>query len=247
MKKWLKTDLHLHCSSDPLDTYIITSAEQFVRRAAKLEFDAIAITNHHYFHQDDKLDDLAEQLGVVLIHGVEASIGGAHVLVLNCDRDAEKIRSAADLAVYRRHHPEALIVAPHPFYPDFTSCLLGKLIRHHELFDAVEWCHFHTRYFNIFNRWAASFAQKYGKPILATSDAHGLRHFGRHHARVKSEKNISSIIEAIKSGRVQNPSNPMSSGQFISHAIGSIKARANRAKPLRRAKMRKNQPKNTDI
>src|SRR5205814_2257511 len=74
--------------------------------------------------------------GVVLIPGIERSIEGRHVLLLNFRKGTEEVETFEDLARLRQREP-GLVVAPHPYFPART-CLHGYLDRYASLFDAVE-------------------------------------------------------------------------------------------------------------
>ena len=52
-----------------------------------------------------------------------------------------------------------------------------------DCFDAIEFCHFHIGLFNP-NRRAKRVASRFGKPLIATSDAHRLHAFGRHYTSI---------------------------------------------------------------
>ena len=70
----LKVDLHLHTADDPLDR-IRHSGAELVDRAAALGFDALAITLHDAQFDAARLRAYARERGVLLIPGVERTIG----------------------------------------------------------------------------------------------------------------------------------------------------------------------------
>ena len=74
----LKVDLHLHTDDDPTDL-IRHTGKELVDRAAALGLSALAITLHDRQLRDEALADYARERGVVLIPGVERTIGGKHV------------------------------------------------------------------------------------------------------------------------------------------------------------------------
>src|SRR5215204_6039444 len=97
----LKVELHSHTADDPSDK-IPYSTHQLIDRAAELGYGALAVTLH-----DKQLDpapfvDYARERGVTLIPGLERTIGGKHVLLLNFRRGAEDVHSFDDLARLRR-------------------------------------------------------------------------------------------------------------------------------------------------
>jgi predicted metal-dependent phosphoesterase TrpH len=80
--KPLKVDLHIHTREDQEDQ-ISYSAYQLIDEAALRGFDALAITNHDTQTYSPELKSYAAARGIVLIPGVEAGIGGRHILLIN--------------------------------------------------------------------------------------------------------------------------------------------------------------------
>ena len=203
----LKVDLHTHTSDDPVDS-IPYSTVQLIDRAAELGFGALAITLH------DKQCSLREPLayarerGMVLIPGVERTIHGRHVLLLNFPPAAESVESFESIVRLKTRHPEGLVVAPHPFYPH-SSCLRGLMDRYADLFDVVEINAFYTATFD-FNRAAVRWARMHRKAVVGNSDAHRLPLLGTTFSLVDAEATADAICSAIRSGRVQVRTRPLS-------------------------------------
>lgn len=211
-----KIDFHLHSSEDPKDV-VDHSAHVLLLRAAELDFDAIAITLHDHVLQRPELFALAERLGLLLIPAAELRLEGADVVVLNIsEEDAAGLSSLADLRKLREERGgEVLIFAPHPFFRAGGS--IGHRIHDYlDCFDAIEYCHFHTRGLNL-NRAAERLSTTAGKPLLATSDAHRLDYFGDHFSRVTAEGpcTVASIFEAIRAGRIERVSPPWPALKFM--------------------------------
>src|SRR5713101_1477890 len=111
----LKVDLHSHTADDPID-WIPHSSTELIDRAATLGYDALAITLHERQLDTRRLTAYAAERGIVLIPGIERTIQGRHVLLLNFRNGAEEVRTFEDLARLKRRLP-GLVVAPHPFFP----------------------------------------------------------------------------------------------------------------------------------
>ena len=98
-------------------------------------------------------------------------------------------------------------IAPHPFYV-LGGSIGSRLYDEIDCFDAIELCHFHKGFFDL-NRRAVRVAKKYGKPLIATSDAHQLHAFGRHYTTIPrpSELTIENVFAALRNGprRVVSP------------------------------------------
>ncbi|HSL22081.1 MAG TPA: PHP-associated domain-containing protein [Vicinamibacterales bacterium] len=201
----LKVDLHLHTADDPVD-YILHDATTLVDRAVAQGFDALAITLHDRQFQDAALTDYARERGLVLLPGIERTIGRAHVLLINFPAAAEDVRTFSDIACLKRRC-NGLVIAPHPFYPD-ASCLGSDLDAHAGLFDAVEWSYFWTRGVN-FNARARRWARRHGKPVVGNSDLHDITQLGRTYSWVFAERERDAICGAIREGCVSLHTEPV--------------------------------------
>lgn len=210
----IKVDLHMHSGEDPEDG-LRYPATALIDKAAALGFGAIAITLHRKVLDDERVFEHARQKGLLLVRAVEWRIMGRDVLLYNItQRDAEKLRTFADLrALKRERGNDLLIIAPHPFY--LQHSLGRELERNIDLFDAVEFAQIHFPWFDAFNQRAGRVAQKHGKPIIANSDSHNLWMFGRHYTLVDAEPTMSSIFRAIREGRVEVHSPHVSIGTCL--------------------------------
>src|SRR5580765_2110185 len=155
----LKVELHTHTADDPVDAIPHTTLD-LIDHAAGLGYDALAITLHEHQLDLRRFMPYAAERGIVLIPGVERTIEGRHVLLLNFARGAEDVRTFDDLARLKSRQP-GLVVAPHPFFPG-TVCLGRELERYAHLFDAVECNAMYTRGAN-FNRRAQRWAGRHQK------------------------------------------------------------------------------------
>ena len=202
----LKVELHTHTADDPADL-IPYQTHELIDRAAELGFDCLAITLHDRQLDIERFRAYAAVRRVVLIAGIERTIEGRHVLLLNYSRAAESIGSFEALASLRRRE-RGLVVAPHPFFPSF-SALHGALTRYAHLFDAVEWNGMFTRTMN-FNVPAERWARRHGKPIVGNGDVHRLEQLGTTYSLVDADRDPAAICEAIAAGRVRVVATPHS-------------------------------------
>ena len=202
----LKVELHAHTSDDPIDQIPYT-AEQLIDRAAALGYGALAITLHDRQHPVERLISYAAERGIVLLPGIERTIQGRHVLLINFRRGTEEVKTFEDLSRLKRND-RGLVVAPHPFFPAST-CLMGELDRHRDLFDAVEINAMFTSSLN-FNRRAERWAARNGKPLVGNCDVHRLRQLGSTYSLVEAEPAPDAICQAIREGRVRVESSPLS-------------------------------------
>lgn len=211
----LKTELHIHTGDDPTD-YIPYSTFDLIDRAARLEYQALAITLHERQLDLACYEAYARARGIVLIPGVERTIEGKHVLLLNFREGADRILTFAELADLRAR-TRGLVIAPHPFFPA-SVCLGAQLTRHADLFDAVELNYFYTRLVD-FNRPALRWAQAHGKPVVANTDVHRLEQLGPTCTLVDAEPSADGICQAIRDGRVAVQTEPISSLTAARHLL----------------------------
>ena len=202
----LKVELHAHTSDDPQDR-IAYSAKELIDRAAGLGYDALAITLHDRQLDIRHLIPYAADRQVVLIPGVERTVEGRHVLMLNFAEGTDGVRTFEDIRRLKQQVP-GLVVAPHPFFPH-SSCLRDQMDRNADLFDAVEWNAMFTGLVN-FNRRAARWAARHGKPVVGNCDVHRLRQMGTTYSLVDAEPTADAICAAIAAGRVELVAQPLS-------------------------------------
>jgi hypothetical protein len=201
----LKADLHLHTKEDPQDN-VKYSSRELIDQAYQKGFEVLAITNHNQITYDNYLAEYARERGILLIPGVEATIGKKHVLLLNMDYSLHRIRTFDDLKLLKGG--TGLIIAPHPFFPSFTS-LNSKLEGHLDMFDAIEYSHCYLEKIN-FNKKAEDLAKKFSLPLIGTSDAHFLWQIGTTYSLIEAENDLESVIAAIKEGKVEIVTEPLS-------------------------------------
>lgn len=212
--KPLKADFHIHTGEDPLDR-VPYSAQELIRRAAEDGFEVLAITNHHCRTFNQELFSLARDLGILLIPGMETTIQNRHVLILNPPGD-RLYSDFSSLSALNR--PDSLVVAPHPYFPGLHS-LNGYLKDNLEFFHALEYCHFYSPQIN-FNQRVLELARSSGLPLLGNSDSHFLEQLGTTFSLIYAQKDMESVFSAIRQGKVEVVSRPLSSFQ-----MGSIMGR----------------------
>jgi len=214
----LKIDLHCHTNLDPKDGKagrgIVThSADDLFEKAANEGFDAIALTHHIKYVNTQEIRDAAKKHGVLYIPGVEVEINGIHVLLLNPPHD--DVKTFSQLEKLRLKHPEMLVVAPHPFYPG-RICLRKNLEKYIHLFDAIEFAHLYTKWYNKPNERAVKIARKYNLALVGNSDVHYLHHFGTTYSHVAAtELSIPAIFEGIRNNHCICISEPLSSKAIV--------------------------------
>ena len=207
----IKADFHIHSSEDRKDV-IHYSAMELIDMACKRGFSCLAITNHDACVWSEYLRDYAREREICLLPGMEATIQGRHVLLINFDFSTMSVSRLEDL--YRLRREDSLIIAPHPFYPSLVA-LRKRFVRHIDLFDAAEWSHFFCRRIN-FNLKMKRVVEAAGIPVVGTSDAHQRAQFDTTYSLVDSEEiEPEAIIQAVKKGRVKVVTRPLSFLQLL--------------------------------
>jgi predicted metal-dependent phosphoesterase TrpH len=207
----LKVELHSHTSDDPVDT-IPHDAFQLIDRAATLGYHALAITLHDRQLDLEPLRGYAATRGLVLIPGLERTIQGRHVVLLNFSARAATVTSFEELGKLKQLE-RGLVIAPHPFYP-LPSCLGNLMNRHAALFDAVEVNALYVRAVN-FNKAAIRWAARYERPLVGNGDVHRLAQLGTTYSLVESDADPQAICDAIRAGRVEVRTEPLSWGRAL--------------------------------
>ena len=210
-KDWIKLDLHIHTLDDPKDKIDYT-AHQLLERARMLGFHVLAITLHDAVFDRAEVFADARKMGILLIPAAEIRLEGADVVILNVTPDEiARLRKFDDLRKLRAARGDSLFTfAPHPFYV-LGGSIGARLIEEIDCFDAIEWCHFYKGWFNP-NRRAERVATKFGKRLIATSDAHELGAFGSHFTSIlrPSELNAGNVLDSLRRGPTRLTSPPSS-------------------------------------
>ncbi len=206
---WIKIDLHIHTLDDPKDV-IDYSAHQLLERAKQLGFGVLAITLHDAVFDRAEVFADAAALGILLIPAAEMRLQGADMILLNVTpSEIASLNTFDDVRDLRARRGSSIFtIAPHPFYV-LGGSIGPRLFDEIDCFDAIEMCHFHKGLLNP-NRRAARVARKYSKPLIATSDAHRLHAFGRHHTSIPrpAELTIEGVFASLRTGplRLTSPS-----------------------------------------
>jgi len=222
----LRGDFHHHINADPVDgSFVSHSAGALIDQAAAVGLQVVAITCHESVPYDDDVTRYAAQRGVILLRGMEATVAGHHILLINFPEFPPGICTMAEIA--ERKTRESLVIAPHPFYP--AGIAGGDTLREHrEVFDAVEFSGLYTGLTRVFNQRAVRHAHSVGLPIVGNSDTHFLWQLGRTFTLIDAAApDQSSVVDAIRHGRTQLVTQPLSWKELIRFIV-----RAHATKPL---------------
>jgi predicted metal-dependent phosphoesterase TrpH len=215
--EWIKIDLHIHTLDDPKDA-VDFSAHQLLERALSLGFRVLAITLHDAVFDRTEVFADAASMGILLIPAAEVRLLGADVIVLNVTaEEVAQLKNFDDLRRLRARRGNSIFtVAAHPFYV-FGGSIGSRLFAEIDCVDAIEYCHFHIGPFNP-NRRAQRVAARFGKPMIATSDAHRLHAFGRHYTSMPMPPalTVENVLAGLRSGPLRLTSPASSLRDFLS-------------------------------
>jgi predicted metal-dependent phosphoesterase TrpH len=231
----LKTDLHTHSAEDPVDL-IPYDARALIDRAAASGYSALAITLHDRQLDTTSLSSYAREQDLALIPGIERTIRGKHVLLLNFPAQAaESVMNFDDLRSLKARY-SGLVIAPHAFFPHPTA--LGRILDDYpELFDAIELNAFYTRDVD-FNRPAIRWAAAHGKPVVANADVHRLNQLGTTFSWIDAEAEPDAICEAVREHRVTVDTTPLTAMQAARHVVDLLSSDLrNAVNRLRRSRL----------
>ena len=208
-ENWVKIDLHIHTLDDPKDA-VDYSAHQLLERAGSLGFGVLAITLHDAVLDRKEVYADAAAMGILLIPAAEMRLCGADVIVLNVtSEEVAQLRNFDDLRCLRAQRGRSIFtIAPHPFYV-LGGSIGARLFTEIDCFDAIELCHFHKGWFDQ-NRPARKIAAAYGRPLLATSDAHRLQGFGAHYTTIPRPRPLTAeaLVRSLRQGPLRLTSPP---------------------------------------
>ncbi len=193
----VRIDPHVH-SDGSYDGH--EPVELILEHAADIGLDAVVITDHDVIDESIRAAKLADDYGLIGIPGVEISTQRGHLLAIGVDEMPPHRAPFAETVEWIREHGGVAIV-PHPF----QRTRHGVRKKYIEDCDAVE----------VFNAWlftgyknrrARRFAQQYGYPQIAASDAHKLEYVGRAFTEIeigdvsKNELTAEDVLAAIRDG-----------------------------------------------
>jgi predicted metal-dependent phosphoesterase TrpH len=219
LEAMLHADLHHHTDTDPIDgPFVSYTAAELIDRAVADGLNVLAITCHESMPYDDSIVHYARGRGVLLLRGMEATVEGHHVLLVNF-RDWPNGRCTMD-DIRACKHGEALVIAPHPFYPAGVAGGV-TLEAHRGVFDAVEFSGLYTPLTRRFNRRALEYAASADLPVVGNSDTHFLWQLGRTYTLIDAPPEPDAVIAAIRHGRVQLVTRPLTWRHIVRFVVES--------------------------
>ena len=190
-------DSHIHSEYSPDSK---SKIEDIFKTAKKREIDIIGISDHNTVEgsraarQLNKKDD-----ELFVVPSIEISSLEGHILGFGCEENIKRDLPAAE-TIDLIHDQGALAIIPHP-YCFYRHGLLCKADYNDLKIDAIE-----TKNARFIVGYCNGKAKKLSKqenlPGLGASDAHYYKFVGDCYTNIDCEKDIDSILKAIKKGKV---------------------------------------------
>jgi len=193
----LQLDFHVH-SEGSYDGH--EPVDLILEHAADIGLDGVVITDHDVIHESKRAADLAADYGLIGIPGVEVSTAHGHLLAIGVDAMPPRRASYDETVAWIRDRGGVAIV-PHPF----QRTRHGVRKKNIPDIDAIET--FNAWLFTGYkNQRARRYAEAYGCPTVAASDAHTLPYVGRAYTEItipeidREAVTREDVLTAIRNG-----------------------------------------------
>ena len=195
MTKLLKADLHIHTEYSPDCN---TSLEQIIKRCSEIGINCIAVSDHGTAEGALKMQTIAP-FPVIVAEEILTPHGEIIGMFL---KETIPSRLSVEQAISRIKAQGGLVCIPHPFDALRRSALDPKTIeKMAEQIDIIEV--FNARAFFLSgSNQAKIFAQKYGIPGSAGSDAHSLGEIGSAYVEMPEFNGRDDFLQALAKGKV---------------------------------------------
>jgi predicted metal-dependent phosphoesterase TrpH len=188
----LNADFHIHTHYSKCSNM---KPSDIVKKAVSMGFDAIGVVDHNTIKGGLAVKKIAGK-SLLVIPGEEIMTNMGEVIVFLSDgRYSRDLLDVCERAKDLNHY----VVFPHPF--DYMRLSVLNNIKKVNKIDAIEV--FNSRvFFSRFNKIANEYAEKNSIPKIAASDSHFLEEIGNVKCRLNCERNVDSVFECIKKGKI---------------------------------------------
>jgi predicted metal-dependent phosphoesterase TrpH len=201
----MRIDLHTHTS--PRSPCSSIDPHELIREAARLELDAICLTEHQVAWQPDEIEELSQETAVAILRGNEFTTNQGDILVFGYEEDIKELLTIEELRE-RVTGAGGFMIAAHPFR-GFKTFGIGQLQMTVEqacsrkMFDYVDALEIRNgKVSDEENEMAARVADRLGLPGTAGSDAHRLDEIGKWVMDFeRAIENEQELIEELRAGR----------------------------------------------
>ncbi len=193
----LKMDSHIHSeySSDSS-----AKIDDILKVANQRGIDIIAISDHNTVDGTDEVIRKTRNTDILAIPSIEISSSHGHILGFGCEENIARDLSPEE-TIDKIHDFGGLAIIPHP-YCFYRHGLLCKSDPENLKIDAIE-----TKNARFIVGYCNGKAKKLSKNEnisgLGASDAHYYKFVGDCYSKIECEKDIDSVMKAIKKGKVE--------------------------------------------
>jgi len=197
--KFGKADLHIH-SNYSKDAF--SSVKEILKRAAEINLDIIAITDHDTLEGLKEAENLASEFKVKVVKGEEISAKGGHLVGIFIKDFIAPNRPILD-TIREIHHQEGLVIVPHPLVRISAGISQKTLFKIFKELDGIE--AYNASWVGWLNRKKIEKLNSQIFKLAPTggSDAHIARQVGNAYT-IFEGKNPSDLYSAIKNKNTQS-------------------------------------------
>ncbi|MBE6508432.1 MAG: PHP domain-containing protein [Methanobrevibacter sp.] len=192
-----KMDSHIHSEYSPDSN---SKIDDILKTANERNIDIIAISDHNTVDGTSEVMQKTRNTDILAIPSIEISSSKGHILGFGCEENIPRDLEPAD-TIDRIHDLGGLAIIPHP-YCFYRHGLLCKSDYRDLKIDAIETKN--ARFIvGYCNRKGKNLSKKESIPGLGASDAHYWKFVGDCYSLIECEKDIDSVLKAIKKGKVK--------------------------------------------
>ena len=189
---YMLIDMHTHTSVYSTDSNLLP--HEALARAAERGIDGVILTEHDVVWAAERAARLAEQVGIVVLPGVEVTTEIGHVLVYGLASLVPRITDAKRLRALCDEH-KALMYLAHPARDPGLRVPRAAM----ELFDGVEGLNGCDG--PLQNQSASSRGRNRPLPPIGGSDSHALHEVGTAATEFEADiRSVDDLMKALRSG-----------------------------------------------
>lgn len=193
----LKMDSHIHSEYSPDSS---SKIDNILEVARKRNLDIIAISDHNTVDGTSEVIAKTRNTDILAIPSIEISSTHGHILGFGCEENIPRDLSPED-TIDRIHDLGGLAIIPHPFC-FYRHGLLCKSDYRDLKIDAIETKN--ARFIiGYCNNKAKNLSKNENIPGLGASDAHYWKFVGDCYSEIDCEKDIDSVLKAIRKGKTK--------------------------------------------
>lgn len=193
----LKMDSHIHSKYSPDSE---SKLEDIIEVSKKRNIDIIAISDHNTVDGTSEIIKKTKNTDILAIPSIEISSSKGHILGFGCEETVPRDLSVED-TIDRIHDLGGLAIVPHPY------CFYRHGLLHNKDYKGLKIDAIETKNARFIigycNRKAKKLSEKENLPGLGASDAHYYKFVGDCYSLIDCEKDIDSVLKAIKKNKVE--------------------------------------------